>query len=188
MRSLFALSVYSYIQSRFYRSPEVILGHPYGMAIDMWSLGCIAAELSTGYPLFPGGSEAEQLACIMEVRGAAGRPAFTLRAAGGCGLAARRWPARVGLSGRCSLHVVLKVSVPLHAVKSTSDIFIISNCEGCPFPHAVNGDVLKIQLLHQSFKYIQKHLKPVMGYPSKSMHCPVISPSLPYRSGKDIPE
>ncbi|XP_075998162.1 dual specificity tyrosine-phosphorylation-regulated kinase 4 [Genypterus blacodes] len=61
--------VYTYIQSRFYRSPEVILGQPYSMAIDMWSLGCILAELHTGYPLFPGESEVEQIACIMEVFG-----------------------------------------------------------------------------------------------------------------------
>ncbi|XP_014649517.1 PREDICTED: dual specificity tyrosine-phosphorylation-regulated kinase 4 isoform X1 [Ceratotherium simum simum] len=61
--------VYTYIQSRFYRSPEVILGHPYNMAIDMWSLGCIMVELYTGYPLFPGEDEVEQLACIMEVLG-----------------------------------------------------------------------------------------------------------------------
>ncbi|XP_055712015.1 dual specificity tyrosine-phosphorylation-regulated kinase 2 isoform X2 [Phlebotomus papatasi] len=61
--------VYTYIQSRFYRSPEVILGLPYGTPIDMWSLGCILAELYTGYPLFPGENEAEQLACIMEVLG-----------------------------------------------------------------------------------------------------------------------
>ena len=66
--SLSFLTVYTYIQSRFYRSPEVILGHPYNMAIDMWSLGCIMAELYTGYPLFPGENEVEQLACIMEVR------------------------------------------------------------------------------------------------------------------------
>ncbi|XP_039918183.1 dual specificity tyrosine-phosphorylation-regulated kinase 4 [Hirundo rustica] len=61
--------VYTYVQSRFYRSPEVILGHPYAMAVDMWSLGCIIAELYTGYPLFPGENESDQLACIMEVLG-----------------------------------------------------------------------------------------------------------------------
>ncbi|KAL1123993.1 hypothetical protein AAG570_001763, partial [Ranatra chinensis] len=61
--------VYTYIQSRFYRSPEVILGLPYGTPIDMWSLGCILAELYTGFPLFPGENEVEQLACIMEVLG-----------------------------------------------------------------------------------------------------------------------
>ncbi|WRT70072.1 uncharacterized protein IL334_007066 [Kwoniella shivajii] len=62
-------SVYTYIQSRFYRSPEVILGMNYAMAIDMWSLGCILAELYTGVPIFPGENEHEQLACIMEVLG-----------------------------------------------------------------------------------------------------------------------
>lgn len=61
--------VYTYIQSRFYRSPEVIIGMTYGMPIDMWSLGCILAELLTGYPIFPGENEQEQLACIMEVFG-----------------------------------------------------------------------------------------------------------------------
>ncbi|KAF4121083.1 hypothetical protein GMORB2_2570 [Geosmithia morbida] len=61
--------VYTYIQSRFYRSPEVILGMTYGMPIDMWSVGCILAELYTGVPIFPGENEQEQLACIMEVFG-----------------------------------------------------------------------------------------------------------------------
>ncbi|EWC46635.1 hypothetical protein DRE_04122 [Drechslerella stenobrocha 248] len=61
--------MYTYIQSRFYRSPEVILGMTYGLPIDMWSLGCILAELYTGYPIFPGENEQEQLACIMEVFG-----------------------------------------------------------------------------------------------------------------------
>ena len=39
------------------------------MPIDMWSLGCILAELYTGVPIFPGENEQEQLACIMEVFG-----------------------------------------------------------------------------------------------------------------------
>ncbi|KAJ3236962.1 Dual specificity tyrosine-phosphorylation-regulated kinase [Chytriomyces hyalinus] len=61
--------IYTYVQSRFYRSPEVILGISYTVAIDMWSFGCILAEMLTGYPLFPGENEQEQLACIMEVKG-----------------------------------------------------------------------------------------------------------------------
>lgn len=61
--------VYTYIQSRFYRAPEVILGASYGMAIDMWSLGCILAELLTGFPLLPGEDEPDQLACIIELLG-----------------------------------------------------------------------------------------------------------------------
>ncbi|XP_017687646.1 PREDICTED: dual specificity tyrosine-phosphorylation-regulated kinase 3 [Lepidothrix coronata] len=61
--------VYTYIQSRFYRAPEVILGSRYGLPIDMWSFGCILVELLTGYPLFPGEDEADQLACMMELLG-----------------------------------------------------------------------------------------------------------------------
>lgn len=66
--SLYIL-VYTYIQSRFYRSPDIILGLDYTSAIDMFSLGCILAEFYTGYPLFPGENEKEQLACIMEILG-----------------------------------------------------------------------------------------------------------------------
>jgi len=42
----------SYVQSRSYRAPEVILGLPYGPKIDIWSLGTVAAELLTGNVLF----------------------------------------------------------------------------------------------------------------------------------------
>ena len=40
--------MYTYIQSRYYRSPEVMLGVDYSSAIDMWSFGCIVAELFLG--------------------------------------------------------------------------------------------------------------------------------------------
>lgn len=61
--------IYTYIQSRFYRAPEIILGIPFTTAIDMWSLGCILIELYTGMPIFPGESEHEQLMLLMEVLG-----------------------------------------------------------------------------------------------------------------------
>ena len=73
---------FTYVQSRYYRAPEVkpvlinfasqvkysdfnnilsqvILGVPYTRSVDMWSLGCILAELLTGSPLFPGADEVE---------------------------------------------------------------------------------------------------------------------------------
>jgi dual specificity tyrosine-phosphorylation-regulated kinase 2/3/4 len=59
--------MYTYIQSRFYRSPEVILGIPYTTSIDMWSFGWILCELLIGYPIFPGQDEYEQIARIMEI-------------------------------------------------------------------------------------------------------------------------
>ncbi|XP_062185035.1 dual specificity protein kinase YAK1 homolog isoform X2 [Phragmites australis] len=62
-------TVYSYIQSRYYRSPEVLLGYPYTTAIDMWSFGCIVAELFIGLPLFPGASEYDVLLRMMKILG-----------------------------------------------------------------------------------------------------------------------
>lgn len=61
--------IYQYIQSRFYRSPEVLLGIGYDMAIDMWSLGCILIEMHTGEPLFSGANEFDQINKIVEVLG-----------------------------------------------------------------------------------------------------------------------
>ena len=58
--------IYLYIQSRFYRAPEVLLDLGYNYEIDIWSLGCILYELYTGYPLFPGINEMEQIYLIME--------------------------------------------------------------------------------------------------------------------------
>lgn len=62
-------TIFTYIQSRFYRSPEVIIGLPYTLSVDMWSLGCILAELFLGLPLFPGTSEYNQLNRIVELLG-----------------------------------------------------------------------------------------------------------------------
>ncbi|CAN6461442.1 unnamed protein product [Victoria cruziana] len=62
-------TVYSYIQSRYYRSPEVLLGYPYTTAIDMWSVGCIVAELFLGFPLFPGASEFDLIRRMRETLG-----------------------------------------------------------------------------------------------------------------------
>ncbi|KAL3624324.1 hypothetical protein CASFOL_033140 [Castilleja foliolosa] len=62
-------TVYSYIQSRYYRSPEVLLGYQYTTAIDMWSFGCIVAELFLGLPLFPGASEFDILRRMIKILG-----------------------------------------------------------------------------------------------------------------------
>lgn len=62
-------TLYTYIQSRFYRSPEVLLGLPYSASIDMWSLGCIAAELFLGLPIFPGASNYDQISRIVQTLG-----------------------------------------------------------------------------------------------------------------------
>ncbi|GAX16699.1 hypothetical protein FisN_21Hh140 [Fistulifera solaris] len=62
-------TAHTYIQSRFYRSPEVLIGVPYDSVIDMWSLGCVAAELFLGLPILPGIHEHDQLGRIVEMIG-----------------------------------------------------------------------------------------------------------------------
>ncbi|RCH86407.1 dual specificity protein kinase yak1 [Rhizopus stolonifer] len=64
-----ANKIFTYIQSRFYRAPEVLLGLRYTASIDMWSFGCVVAELFLGLPIFPGVSEYNQLFRIIEMLG-----------------------------------------------------------------------------------------------------------------------
>lgn len=58
----------SYICSRYYRAPELIFGATdYTCCIDVWSVGCVLAELLLGVPLFPGESGVDQLVEIIKV-------------------------------------------------------------------------------------------------------------------------
>lgn len=60
----------SYICSRYYRAPELIFGATdYSNAIDVWSTGCVIAEMVTGQPLFPGESASDQLVEIIKILG-----------------------------------------------------------------------------------------------------------------------
>uniref|UniRef100_A0A7S3KIB6 Protein kinase domain-containing protein n=1 Tax=Euplotes crassus TaxID=5936 RepID=A0A7S3KIB6_EUPCR len=59
----------SYVQSRSYRAPEVILGCKYDYKVDIWSLGCIIAELYTGYVLFQNESVVGLLARVIGIMG-----------------------------------------------------------------------------------------------------------------------
>lgn len=76
--------VYTYIQSRYYRAPEVLMGTQmlhttadgqqipvpaYDQSIDMWSLGCTAVELFIKTPIFPGKNDYDQMLKIMEFCG-----------------------------------------------------------------------------------------------------------------------
>mmetsp|Transcript_21003 Transcript_21003/g.50120 ORF Transcript_21003/g.50120 Transcript_21003/m.50120 type:complete len:193 (-) Transcript_21003:808-1386(-) len=69
----FSIPVKSYtheIVTLWYRSPEVLLGGThYSTPVDMWSVGCIFAEMVRKTPLFPGDSEYQQLLHIFKVLG-----------------------------------------------------------------------------------------------------------------------
>ena len=67
----------------WYRSPEVLLKSSYASSVDIWSCGCIFAELHTRKPLFPGTSEVDQLSKIFKILGS---PPID------------QWPAEVSLS------------------------------------------------------------------------------------------
>uniref|UniRef100_A0A8C0V6I9 Homeodomain interacting protein kinase 4 n=1 Tax=Cyanistes caeruleus TaxID=156563 RepID=A0A8C0V6I9_CYACU len=58
-----------YIQTRFYRAPEILLGLPFCEKVDIWSLGCVMAELHLGWPLYPGSDEYEQVCYICSTLG-----------------------------------------------------------------------------------------------------------------------
>ena len=64
-----------YIATRWYRAPENVLGSPtYGPAIDVWALGCIAAELLTRRALLPGSGDADMWARMVAPLGSAPPP------------------------------------------------------------------------------------------------------------------
>lgn len=69
----FGLSVRSgascgHVGTRWYKAPEVLVGSgKYTSAVDVWSVGCMMAELVLDRPLFEGRSDAHQLYCIREV-------------------------------------------------------------------------------------------------------------------------
>ncbi|GFR44952.1 hypothetical protein Agub_g6260 [Astrephomene gubernaculifera] len=64
----------SYVVTRWYRAPEVLVSDAYGPAADVWSVGCTVAELATGQPLFPGKSTPDQLWRIMRCFGPLAAP------------------------------------------------------------------------------------------------------------------
>lgn len=66
-----ALQTYTYrVTTLYYRAPEVLLGETHYLpSIDMWSMGCVFAELALRRPLFPGEGEFSQLMTIFQVLG-----------------------------------------------------------------------------------------------------------------------
>lgn len=62
---------YTYeVVTLWYRAPELLLGaNRYSAAVDVWSVGCIFAEMITGLPLFPGRSDIDEIFKIFQKRG-----------------------------------------------------------------------------------------------------------------------
>ncbi|XP_053665604.1 stress-activated protein kinase JNK-like [Anopheles marshallii] len=67
-----------YVVTRHYRAPEIILNMEYDTKVDIWSIGCIMAELVTGHVLFPGTDHVDQWMRIVQTLGTP-RPEFIAR-------------------------------------------------------------------------------------------------------------
>jgi len=92
-----------YVQSRWYRAPEVLMGKPFGLPIDVWSAGCVLCEIATGRPLLTGKSKLEQLQLSLAICGGGGggaaltRRVDAARGWGGAALGTREGKAREAL-------------------------------------------------------------------------------------------
>ena len=65
--------------TRWYKAPETIFGDPtYGPASDIWSLGCVLAEMILGHPIFPGTSDIDQLTKITKILGSSNVIVYTI--------------------------------------------------------------------------------------------------------------
>lgn len=58
-----------YVATRWYRSPELLVGEPYGKPADLWAVGCMIGELVDGQPMFPGDDEIDQIFLINKLIG-----------------------------------------------------------------------------------------------------------------------
>ncbi|EIN06099.1 Pkinase-domain-containing protein [Punctularia strigosozonata HHB-11173 SS5] len=97
-----------YVATRWYRAPEIMLAfRQYDTAIDVWSIGCIFAELLLGKPLFKGKDYVDQLNKILDVLGTPEDPVIT----------------RIG-SERAQAYIrslPVKKRVPFHKIVPTAD-------------------------------------------------------------------
>lgn len=62
----YKIDLTSYVATRWYRAPEILLKRPYSTGVDIWSVGCIAAELFQKSVLFPGTSSMNQIEIIFK--------------------------------------------------------------------------------------------------------------------------
>lgn len=65
-----------YLQSRYYRAPEIALKLPLSSSLDIWSFGCILFELSSGFPLFPASGSSDLIPKILSILGLPPRSMF----------------------------------------------------------------------------------------------------------------
>uniref|UniRef100_A0A183FXV6 Stress-activated protein kinase JNK n=1 Tax=Heligmosomoides polygyrus TaxID=6339 RepID=A0A183FXV6_HELPZ len=90
-----AMRMSDYVVTRYYRAPEVILGLPYSEKVDIWSVGCIFAEMINHRVLFPGLDRVDQWSKIVNEMGTPGED-FIAKLGNSAAMYVRSLPPQVG--------------------------------------------------------------------------------------------
>ncbi|CAF3071927.1 unnamed protein product [Rotaria socialis] len=149
-----------YVATRWYRSPELLIGSPYGKSADVWACGCIMAELKTGQALFAGENDIDQLYRIQQCLGSLPvKYIFTMNTN----------PKFQGLRFPPIHHLVtleerfahIFPSEMLHLFKNTLRLYA--------------GDRLTAEkcIQHEAFTYLYQTSSKRQSYQSKNTHVPV---------------
>nr|CDJ87656.1 Serine threonine protein kinase-related domain containing protein [Haemonchus contortus] len=92
-----AMRMSDYVVTRYYRAPEVILGLPYSEKVDIWSVGCIFAEMINHRVLFPGLDRVDQWSKIINEMGTPGED-FIKQLGNSAAMYVRSLPSQTGKS------------------------------------------------------------------------------------------
>lgn len=144
--------LYSYIQSRYYRAPEVVFGMQYGAEIDIWSLGCVLCEMVTGKPLFCAEDSTELMQMMVETLGLP--PDKMIKSAPHAHhFFDEKGQLKVKPNSRGKYHIASSSSIELQV--HSNDPLFISLIEGClkwnPKERFTAEDVLNHQWVKQNF-------------------------------------
>ena len=125
-----------YVVTRWYRAPELLLScDHYTAAIDVWSVGCIMAELLGRRPLFPGKDYVDQLKLIIKTLGPPSEDDLTFINSSKARAYIRALPQQeVGYSGRLTAGMTAARGCT-HAAKHQTEVALLGDANG-------NGDVL----------------------------------------------
>ncbi|XP_076271823.1 serine/threonine-protein kinase dyf-5-like isoform X1 [Rhynchophorus ferrugineus] len=143
-----------YVSTRWYRAPEVLLhSTTYSSPIDLWAVGCIAAEIYTYRPLFPGTTETDQLYKICAVMGTPDK---------------KKWPEGYQLAGAVGFKFPYFVKTPLSDVVPQAGPLAISLMDDFMEWNPAHRPTAQGALKHQYFQIGQSYsstTRPVVVLP-----------------------
>lgn len=132
-----------YVSTRWYRAPEVLLhSTTYSSPIDLWAVGCIAAEIYTYRPLFPGNTETDQLYKICAIMGTPDK---------------KIWPEAYQLAGAVGFKFPYFVKTPLNDVIPQANEVAIALMDSLLSWNPAERPTAQSALRNQYFQVTQKY-------------------------------